>query len=366
MKGTMESPGTWLAEIESHLWAMRTEQLGTLLRLAADGELGAHYRLTDYHATIRDESHQALQVALQLADGKPLSAEQIEAARTRGRPRSIQGGVQRVPLKGVLAPMTGFLAMFFGDYNPLDTFLSGMRDAMADDEVGAIIVDIDSPGGVVDGIPEAAAALRGMRGPKPIIASVNTLCASAAYWIASQADEISITPSGAAGSIGVYATHRDMSGMMEMMGVNTTLISAGKYKTEGNPFEPLTDEAKAAIQSDVDDFYGMFVADVAKGRGASVKDVRSGYGEGRVLNAKRSVDAKLVDRIETIDQTAARLSSRSRGGVTRAEADAGATQLEEAEAQAGAAVDAERDKGHALLGLFDDRFKDDLAAAAAS
>jgi capsid assembly protease len=310
-----ESPGTWLGEIEGHLWAMRPESLSTLYRLAADGTLGARF-----------------------------NAEAIEAARSRGRPRAIQGDVQTIALKGVLAPMGGLFALLFGDFNPLDSFRASLREAMSDDEVGAIIIDVDSPGGVVDHIPEAAAEMRALkaRHNKPVVAVANTLTASAAYWIASQADEVVATPSAAVGSIGVYATHRDMSGAMKLMGVETTLISAGKYKTEGNPWEPLSDEARAHIQEDVDDFYAMFVADVARGRsapGKSVKaaDVKNGYGEGLVLNAKRALAANLIDRVETIGETAARLSSRGRGGVTtRAEADAGADTLEEAEANAGA------------------------------
>jgi signal peptide peptidase SppA len=338
-----EPPGAWLAEIEGHLWAMRPESLQSLVQLAAAGHLGV-----------------------------TMTAEAVEAARTRGRPRAISGGVARVPLKGVLAPMGGLFAMLFGDFNPLDAFRSAMHEAMADNDVGAIVVEVDSPGGVVDGIPEIAAELRALRGSKPIIAVSNTMAASAAYWIASQADEVVVTPSGAVGSIGVYATHRDVSGAMKLMGVETTLISAGKYKTDGNPWEPLSDSAREAIQADVDDFYSMFVADVAKGRGASVKDVKSGYGEGRVLNARRALEAKLVDRVETVNETVARLSSRSRGGIARAEAEAGAREIEaaaaaEAEAEAGAEQNTDTERMKASIALaFEAGTTYDLAVPATS
>lgn len=374
-----ETPGTWLSEIEGHLWALRPETLGSLYQAAASGQLEAW--LTHERAVNGDL--QAVEAAR-------------EEALRRGRPRAITGGVARVGLKGVLMPMTGLLAMFFGDLNPLDDFKRGMREAMADDEVGAIVVDVDSPGGVVDGIPEAAKFLRDMRGKgKPIVAVANTLAASAAYWIASQADEMVVSPSGAVGSIGVYATHRDFSGQLKMLGVDMTLISAGKFKTEGNPYEPLSDEAREHIQEDVDDFYGMFVADVAKGRGVKVADVKGGYGEGRVLGAKRALAANLVDRVETIDETVGRLSSRSRGSVqTRAEAEepepelaADAeervepeAQLEEAEVEAGADTEAsedtaeresadaerEREKQRALGMFLLDRRMDDVEAAAAA
>jgi signal peptide peptidase SppA len=307
-----EAPGAWLAEIESHLWAMDPRRLASLYTLAAEGRLEAH-----------------------------LTADvDMEAVRQRGRPRSISGGVTVVPLKGVLAPVGGLLAMLFGIENPLDSFRTAMREAAADQDVGAIVIDVDSPGGVVDGIPEAAAELRALKGTKPIVAVANTMAASAAYWLAAQADEVVMTPSGAVGSIGVYATHRELSGAMEMMGVKNTLISAGKFKTEGNPYEPLSDDAKAHIQEDVDYFYEAFTADVAAGRGATQAAVKSGYGEGRVLNAKAAKAADLVDRVETLNETVARLSSRSRGT-------AGAR----AEAEAGAEVEAEADEVEAAADL---------------
>lgn len=330
-----ETPGMWLAEIEAHLWAMDPRRLAGLYQLAAEGRLEAQL----------------------VAD-----ADTIEAARQRGRPKAISGGVATVKLQGVLAPMTGFLAMLFDIPDPLQTFRAAMREAMADSDVGAVVIDIDSPGGVVDGIPEAAAELYSMRGTKPIIASANSMAASAAYWLAAQADEVVMTPSGAVGSIGVYATHRELSGAMEMMGVKNTLISAGKFKTEANPYEPLSDSAREHIQEDVDYFYEAFTAAVAQGRGVSQSDVKNGYGEGRVLNAKAAKAANLVDRVETLNETIARLSSRSRTAApaARAEADAGAD-LEATEADAGVEEGAdevsaetqqrERDKAVALLQL---------------
>lgn len=310
-----ETPGTWLAEIEARVWAMEPRALATLLQVAADGT---------YLAWVERRAQAA-------------NAAEIEARRDRGRPRAISGGVTTVPLKGVLAPPHPILALFFGIENPVDVFRRGLREALADDDVGAVVVEVDSPGGVIDGIPEAAAEIRSLRGSKPIVANANGMAASAAYWLASQADEVVMTPSGAVGSIGVYATHRDFSGAFKLMGVEHTLVKAGRYKAEANPLQPLSDEAREHIQEDVDHFYGLFVADVAKGRGATAKDVRAGYGEGRVLNAKAAQAANLVDRVETLGETVARLSSRSRGAVgVRGEADEPDPELEGAEADAGA------------------------------
>jgi signal peptide peptidase SppA len=187
--------------------------------------------------------------------------------------------------------------------------------------VSAVVIDVDSPGGMTDLLPELAADMRDARGTKPVLAVADTMMASAAYWIGAQADEVAVTPSGLAGSIGVFATHQDLSEAHASAGVKTTLVSAGKYKTEGNPFEPLGDEARAHLQELVDDAYRQFTADVAKGRRVTVDTVRGGFGEGRVLPAGAAVKAGLADRVATLEQTigrASELAAARRGGRARA------------------------------------------------
>ena len=230
------------------------------------------------------------------------------AAQARRGARS-GGGIAVVPLKGVLMPqMGGLFALLFGG-GGLQSFQTQFSDAALDPDVEAIVMDIDSPGGMVDQIPETAEQIRAARADKPVVAVANTQAASAAYWLASQADEIVVTPSGDIGSIGVYELHRDLSAAHEQAGIKPTLISAGKYKVEGNPYEPLGDEGRAAIQSDVDDYYRMFTAAVARGRGVSAEDVRNGYGEGRSLHARQAVTAGIADRVGTLGDTVRRVAS---------------------------------------------------------
>jgi signal peptide peptidase SppA len=242
--------------------------------------------------------------------------------RKPGRPPNIKGGVSVVALKGVLmGDGMSLLEMLFGMEGGLSSFQRGFVQAASDPDVGAIVLDIDSPGGLVDKIPETAAMVREVATQKPVVAVANTLAASAAYWIGSQASEFVVTPSGEAGSIGVYATHRDMSKNYESLGIKHTLVSAGKYKTEGNPFEPLSSAASGALQESVDDHYGLFVKDVAAGRQATVAEVKNGYGEGRTLTAKRAVEAGLADRVDTLDNVVAGLVRRTgQQEVTAAEA----------------------------------------------
>jgi signal peptide peptidase SppA len=191
-------------------------------------------------------------------------------------------------------------------------FSRRFRQALEDPAVGAIVIDVDSPGGSVYGVAELAAQIYEARGKKKVVAVANSLAASAAYWIAAAAEELVITPAGEVGSIGVYTAHEDWSKALELKGIKPSLISAGKYKTEGNPYEPLADEARAAIQKRVDEYYDMFTKAVAKYRGATPSDVREGYGQGRVVGAKEALALNMADRIETLDDTLARLASSKR------------------------------------------------------
>lgn len=186
---------------------------------------------------------------------------------------------------------------------------SSFRQAIADPSVKAIVLNVDSPGGSVSGVQALADEIYKARGKKPIIAQVNSLAASAAYWIAAAADEIVMTPGAQVGSIGVYATHKDVSAAAEKDGVKVTFISAGKYKVEGNPFEALNSEAASAMQSMVDSYYVDFVSAVARGRGVSAEDVRGGFGQGRVVKDKAAVKEGMADRIDTLDGTLKRISS---------------------------------------------------------
>ena len=167
----------------------------------------------------------------------------------------------------------------------------------------------------MSGVEELSAEIFQARGQKPITAVANSLAASAAYWIATAADELVVTPSGEVGSIGVFAAHEDVSGMLEQAGVKVNLVSAGRYKTEGNPFEPLTEEARASIQGRVDEYYEQFVSAVARNRGVKRSEVRNGFGEGRVVGAKQAVSLGMADRVGTLDETINRAlgGRRSRG-----------------------------------------------------
>lgn len=213
------------------------------------------------------------------------------------------GSVAILPVRGVLSHRMGSLEESSGN-TTYERLGHSLRQLMANEQVKAIVLDVNSPGGTTDGVLEAAADIRSLRsGAKPIVASVNVRAASAAYWLASQADDIAITPSGDVGSIGVWTMHQDISGWLEQMGVKNTLISAGQFKVEGNPYEPLSDEAREAIQADVDRWNEMFIADVAAGRNVDTADVEKDFGNGRMVSAEQAVKRGMADRVATLEET---------------------------------------------------------------
>jgi signal peptide peptidase SppA len=253
------------------------------------------------------------------AAGGRLSDEEIEgrvrAASTQNGPRAQSrgsrakgGAVAVIPVYGPISQRQNIMSANSGGTS-IEGLTQDFRDAMADEDVSGIVFDFDSPGGTIDGVGELAAEIRAARGgDKPIVAQANGMAASAAMWLAAQADELVVTPSGLVGSIGVFTAHEDLSAQAEQDGVKTTLISAGKYKTEGNPWEPLTDEARGHLQELVDSHYGMMIEDIAAGRGVTPAAVRNGYGQGRIVLAKPAKAEGMVDRIDTIDNTIARVA----------------------------------------------------------
>lgn len=282
-------------------WAIHPDALATILGIVSDRAAGK--RLTD-------EEIRGLIGAREETSPAPASPVAV---------LSLRGPI--IPHAGLFSDVSGATAV--------EEFQAAFRDAVASADVKAILMNVDSPGGEAALVPELATEIRNASGEKPIVAIANAFAASAAYWIACAADEFVVTPSGKVGSIGVYAAHDDMSAMQEKAGVKTTLVSAGKFKTERNPYEPLSDEAKAAMQEHVDEFYAMFVSSVAKNRGVTSAEVRSGFGQGRMVMAKAALEAGMVDKIATYDETLARLTksaaAKSRSQSTEPEPPAATT-----------------------------------------
>jgi signal peptide peptidase SppA len=278
-----------LVEIYRKPWAIMPEKLATICEIVNQRSLGE--KLSQEEILARLEPYRA-------------------AARTSDAQSF--GVVAVIPIYGVISHRMNLMSQVSGGTS-IEKLTAQFRSAVADPAVKAIVFDIDSPGGTVEGVPELADEILGARSKKKTVAVANCMAGSAAYWLASAADELVVAPSGAVGSIGIFAAHEDISAALEKEGVKVTLVSAGKYKTEGNELGPLSDEARAAMQAKIDAFYGMFVKSVAKGRGAAQASVRDGFGQGRMVLAADAVKQGMADRVGTFDETLGRLGAGNGG-----------------------------------------------------
>lgn len=252
---------------------------------------------------------------LRAAAGPRSEPYRRNGAAVREQVRTTKGTVAVFNLFGPIMPRAEALEDVSQQAALLVPFQKAFTESAADPTLAGMVINIDSPGGWMDLVPETAAMIRKARRPdRPIVAVANTLAASAAYWIASAADELVVTPSGEVGSIGVYVVHQDISERLAAEGIRMQFFAEGPRKTEINPFEPMSQEAGKALQSRVRSGYDLFVADVAKGRKVSEAVVRADpeksdkhFGGGRVYGAKEAVRLGMADRVATLDETITRL-----------------------------------------------------------
>lgn len=264
---------------------------------------------------IMPEKLQAMFDFLDLKSDGRITAADVEAAVAQRRDVSrgvVRSGVAVLPLVGVIAQKMDLMTEMSGGTST-ERFGQRFDELMADDAVKSIVFDVDSPGGNVYGIPELTEKIRSARGGKKRITAVaNSLMTSGAYWIGSAADEIVVTPSGEAGSIGVVARHTDYSQAESKAGRKHTFVHGGRYKVEANPLEPLDDEARDFTQKRVDEYYDAFITDVAKNRNIRRSAVVPGYGEGRVFGAAELLERGMADRIGTLEETIERVRPKGR------------------------------------------------------
>ncbi len=242
----------------------------------------------------------------------------VEAATAAAGPRRgarTMGSVGVIPIYGVIMPRASLMTAMSGG-TAVSDIRAAFREALADESIGSILFDIDSPGGIVDGVEELATEIRDARGAKPIVAIANYTMASAAYYLGAQADEIVASPSSQVGWIGTIRKHTEFSKRDEMEGVKTTVFRDPPGKGGANEFEPISDQARAEYEQSVRDYSAQFHSAVSKGRGVPLATVKADFGQGGGMIAARAKAVGLVDRVETFDATVRRLAS-GRGPVSR-------------------------------------------------
>ncbi len=285
-----------LRDASGQPWALMLERRPPLTSVIADIELGRDIPQERLFAAMAGRSD--------VRTIAPGGAVQIIPAGRGGKAKAI------VSVKG--------LALYDLEFQPFAFSTRLLAQTMAqlagDREIGSIVLDMNTPGGVVTGTPEAADAVFAARQKKRVTALVNPLTASAGYWIAGSASEIIAVPSAEVGSIGVFMLHLDFSGALKAEGVTPTFIFSGKFKTEGNSLEPLSAAGRERFQSDVDKIGANFIKAVARGRGRTVADVRANFGQGRVFFAPEAKSVGMIDRMGTFDQALAQALEAPRDG----------------------------------------------------
>ncbi|MGF3026706.1 S49 family peptidase [Methylobacterium aquaticum] len=246
-----------------------------------------------------------------------------------GRPlpfRRTDKGVANITLVGEWVNRGGWIGASSGLIS-YEGFKVQMLAASADPRTKAILLDLESPGGEAVGAFEAAEVVRQVAARKPVIAVVNGMAASAAYAIASAANRIVSIPTGISGSIGVVLMHLDISEYLKAEGMKPTFIHAGAHKIDGNPYQPLPPSVRTDLQAEVEAFFRLFVATVAKGR-PRLSDNAIRATEARCFMGREAVAAGLVDAIGTFEEVLADLprAGSTRPPATSARASASATE----------------------------------------
>jgi len=195
---------------------------------------------------------------------------------------------------------------FISDDRDRDALLQKLTDT---DSVKAVVISIDSTGGSTAGGEALYENIRKLAAKKPTVATIGTVGASAAYMTAIAADHIVARRTSITGSIGVLFQYPQVSQMLDNLGIQVEDIKSGPLKAQPNPFEPSTPEARAAIQSVVQDSFSWFVDIVAERRGLD-RDTALRLADGRIYTGSQALRVKLIDEVGGEDVAIAWLGTK--------------------------------------------------------
>lgn len=216
------------------------------------------------------------------------------------------GGIALIPVMGTLVQRSSWMDALSGMTGYL--VIANMLDqALADPEVKAILLEVDSGGGEASGVFDLADKIFSARDQKTIWAIANEQAYSAAYAIASSAEKLYLPRTAGVGSVGVIALHVDQSAKNEKAGLTYTAIHAGAKKNDLSRHAPLSDSARAGLQSEIDRLYGLFTDTVARNRGLDAEAVKAT--EAGLLNPDQAVAAGFADGISTLGDVITQLEA---------------------------------------------------------
>jgi signal peptide peptidase SppA len=219
-------------------------------------------------------------------------------------------GIAVISISGTLVKKASWMEAESGlqSYESIRTMLADARD---DPGIRGVLLDVDSPGGEVGGLFDLADEVYAIRDVKPCYAIANDEAFSAAYALASSAQRLFVTRTGGVGSIGVIAVHMDQSGWDEKMGRKYTAVYAGARKNDFSTHQPLSDEARANLQGEVDRLYDMFVAAVARNRQLKPALIRNT--DAGLFWGEKAISAGLADEVGSFDDALAAVTQAAKG-----------------------------------------------------
>ena len=211
--------------------------------------------------------------------------------------------VERVAIIHVDGVITGGRGQggLFGDGGGTDAIIRQIHAARDDEEVKAVVIRINSPGGSAPAAQEVGEELKKLRASgKVVFASMGDIAASGGYWIAALCDHVYANPGTITGSIGVYIPYANWEELFQKIGVHTEKIKSGPHKDMLSPERPMTAEERQILQAMVDDLYDQFVSVVAEGRRMDPAKVKQ-LADGRVYTGRQAQVLGLVDTMGTME-----------------------------------------------------------------
>jgi protease-4 len=171
-----------------------------------------------------------------------------------------------------------------------------LREFRKNTRVKAIVLRIDTPGGVVGPSQEISEEVKKLAAVKKVVVSMGSVAASGGYYIAAPATTIFANPGTITGSIGVLMKFSNVEGLLGKVGMKSFTLKSGPYKDAGSPVRPMTAEERAVLQGVIDSTHAQFVRAVAEGRKLPVEEVRR-IADGRILSGEQALALKLVDKM---------------------------------------------------------------------
>jgi signal peptide peptidase SppA len=260
-------------------------------------EAGGYMSIQRFFNTPIALARQAEWMVLEALRSEGLAYAPNISERSERRLYEVVNCIAVIPICGILVHGS---AMAWWNETDYRSICAAINAAVADGEVKAIALHVNSPGGEVAGCFDLAETIFNLRGSKPIWAILDESAYSAAYALASSADKIIVPKTGGTGSIGVVTMHMDVTAALEQMGIKMTTIQFGERKTDSYPTTPLSGDALARIQADVDEMGNMFVDLVARNRGLSSESVRAT--QAGTFLGKFGVEQGLADAVMPPDQ----------------------------------------------------------------